>query len=218
MAKKRIDAVVVGGGHNGLIAAALLQKSGKQVVLLERAEDVGGILRPTSPAPGFTAPGLVHTVGRLRASVVKDLKLERYGYRTVTPDVRMHAPMPDGTSVTFWGDAARTAEELRARSAADAEDRSEKSAVTPGRLVPARELLGDMLLETGRPAEALAEYERSQLHDPNRYRGLYGAGQAAAQSGSREKARYYYVRLIALAGPEGTRSELPAVREYLARN
>ncbi len=120
MPKRTIDVIVIGGGHNGLIAAAYLQKAGRQVVVLEREDEVGGILRPTSPAPGFTAPGLVHTVGRLRASVVKDLRLERFGYRTVSPSVRMHAPMPDGSAVTFWADAARTGEELRERSAADA--------------------------------------------------------------------------------------------------
>jgi phytoene dehydrogenase-like protein len=121
MAKKRVDAVVVGGGHNGLVAAAMLQKAGRQVLVLERGEEVGGILRATSPAPGFTAPGLVHTVGRLRSSVVKDLKLDRYGYAAVSPDVRVHAPMPNGSAVTFWADAAKTAEGIRARNAADAE-------------------------------------------------------------------------------------------------
>src|SRR4051812_29136804 len=120
MAKKTLDVIVIGGGHNGLVAAAYLAKAGKQVLVLERDERVGGILRATEPAPGFTAPGLVHTTGRLRASVVKDLRLDRFGYRTVTPSVRMHAPMPDGSAVTFWADAARTAEELRARSAEDA--------------------------------------------------------------------------------------------------
>ena len=66
------------------------------------------------------------------------------------------------------------------RQAADNEDKSEKNIVTPGRLLPARELLGDMLLELKRPAEALKEYETSQLREPNRYRGLYGAAEAAA--------------------------------------
>jgi len=120
MAKKTLDVIVIGGGHNGLVAASYLAKAGKQVVVLERGEHVGGILRATEPAPGFIAPGLVHTTGRLRASVVKDLKLDRFGYRTVAPSVRMHAPMPDGSAVTFWADAARTAEELRSRSAEDA--------------------------------------------------------------------------------------------------
>ena len=75
------------------------------------------------------------------------------------------------------------------RQAANNEDKSEKNIVTPGRLLPARELLADMLLELKRPAEALKEYEASQLREPNRYRGLYGAAQAAALSGNREKAR-----------------------------
>ena len=117
---KRIDAVVIGAGHNGLVAAGYLAKAHKRVVVVERAERTGGILRGSEPAPGFRAPGLVHTVGRLRASVIKDLKLEAFGFSTVSPAARMHAPMPDGSSVTFWGDAARTAEELRARSAHDA--------------------------------------------------------------------------------------------------
>jgi phytoene dehydrogenase-like protein len=120
MAKRTLDVIVIGGGHNGLIAAAYLAKAGKRVVVLERDERIGGILRTTEPAPGFTAPGLAHTVGRLRPSVVKDLKLDRFGYRTVSPSVRMHAPTPDGAAVTFWADATRTAEELRDRSPEDA--------------------------------------------------------------------------------------------------
>src|SRR5258708_31605082 len=84
------------------------------------------------------------------------------------------------------------------RASADMEDASEKSAVTPGRLLPARELLGDMLLESGRPADALAEYEASQTHDPKRFRWLYGAGRAAADAGNRDKARYYFERLGAM--------------------
>jgi phytoene dehydrogenase-like protein len=119
--KKTIDVIVIGGGHNGLVAGASLAKAGKQVLVVERAEQVGGILRSTQPAPGFTAPGLVHTVGRFRASLVKDLKLDRFGYRTVTPSVRMHAPMPDGSAVTFWAEAAKTAEGIRSRGPREAQ-------------------------------------------------------------------------------------------------
>ncbi len=104
------------------------------------------------------------------------------------------------------------------RAAANLEDKSEKAAVSPGRLVPARELLGDMLLESGKPAEALVEYERSQVRDPNRYRSLYGAGQAAARSGNRDKARYYFSRLINMTGSSDLRPETKKAREYLASN
>jgi len=104
------------------------------------------------------------------------------------------------------------------RQAADIEDRSEKNIVTPGRLLPARELLGDMLIELKRPAEALKEYEASQQREPNRYRGLYGAGQAAAQSGNRDKARLYFSKLIELAGSGDARPEVEKARRYLASN
>ena len=104
------------------------------------------------------------------------------------------------------------------RASADLETKSEKSAVSPGRLVPAHELLGDMLLESGKPAEALAAYERSQVRDPNRYRSLYGAGQAAAQSGNRDKARHYFSRLFDMAGSGDLRPEMEKVRRYLASN
>jgi tetratricopeptide (TPR) repeat protein len=104
------------------------------------------------------------------------------------------------------------------RQAADMEDKSEKNIVTPGRLLPARELLGDMLMELKRPAEALKEYEASQLREPNRFRGLWGAGQAAAQSGNRDKARHYFSKLIEFAGSGDLRPEMEKVRRYLASN
>jgi tetratricopeptide (TPR) repeat protein len=102
------------------------------------------------------------------------------------------------------------------RTAADIEDKSEKHPVSPGRLIPARELLGDMLLESGRPAEALVEYEASQIRDPKRYRGYWGAGQAAAQVGNKDKARFYFTHLVELAGSGDPRPELAKAREYLA--
>ncbi len=121
MARRTIDTLVIGAGHNGLIAAAYLAKRGRNVLVFERSERAGGILRGGEPAPGFHAPGPTPTVGRLRTSVIKDLKLARFGFETVAPEVRMHAPLPDGSSVTFWGDPARTADELRSRSAHDAD-------------------------------------------------------------------------------------------------
>jgi phytoene dehydrogenase-like protein len=118
---KKHDVVVIGAGHNALVAAGYLAKAGKRVLVLEAAERAGGILRGSEPAPGFRAPGILHTVGRLRSSVVNDLRLERFGFQPIAPAVRVHAPMPDGSAVTFWGDPARTADELRARSAHDAD-------------------------------------------------------------------------------------------------
>jgi hypothetical protein len=69
------------------------------------------------------------------------------------------------------------------RAAADREDASEKHVVVPGPMIPARELLGDLLMDLGKPADALAQYEASIGKEPNRFRGLYGAALAAERSG-----------------------------------
>ena len=103
------------------------------------------------------------------------------------------------------------------RSAADMEDKNEKHIVTPGRIVPARELLGQMLLELKRPAEALKEFEASQIREPNRFHGFAGAAQAAAQSGNSAKAKQHYTRLIELVGKGGPRPELEQAKTFLAQ-
>jgi hypothetical protein len=102
------------------------------------------------------------------------------------------------------------------RAAADMEDKTEKHSVSPGRLIPARELLGDMLLESGRSADALVEYEASQTRDPKRFRGYWGAGQAAAQAGNKEKARLHFTRLVEMSGSGDARPELAKAKEALA--
>ena len=104
------------------------------------------------------------------------------------------------------------------RSTADLEDKSEKREGPPARLVPARELLGEMLLEMKRPAEALKEFEASEKHDPNRFRGIYGAAQAAAQSGDVAKAKNYFKRLVDLADKGDPRPEIEQAKVYLAKN
>ena len=115
------DAVVIGGGHNGLVAAAYLGKAGLRTVVLERRMTVGGAAATSELAPGARVPTLAHTVGRLRPSVVRDLDLKRHGLSLVGPEVRAFAPGADGDAIVLWSDVARTAEGLRARSAADAD-------------------------------------------------------------------------------------------------
>jgi tetratricopeptide (TPR) repeat protein len=88
------------------------------------------------------------------------------------------------------GDHARALQ--LARAAAKHEDSSEKHVVTPGPILPARELLGDMLMELGQPAAALKEYEASIAKEPDRFRGLYSAARAAEASGNVAKARTWY--------------------------
>jgi tetratricopeptide (TPR) repeat protein len=104
------------------------------------------------------------------------------------------------------------------RTAADREDATEKHPVTPGPIVPARELLGELYLALGQPAEALREFEASQRIEPNRFRGLYGAAKAAELAGNRDKARTYYGGLVTLARQADTeRPEIAAARAYLGR-
>ncbi len=81
------------------------------------------------------------------------------------------------------------------RAAATREDATEKSAVTPGPLAPARELLGEMLLLTKQPAEARKEFEATLKKEPNRFRAVYGAARGASLSGDRAAARRYYDQL-----------------------
>ena len=109
------------------------------------------------------------------------------------------------------GNAAEGAKLMRA--AADLEDKNEKHIVTPGRIVPARELLGDMLLEQNQAAAALKEYETSQAREPNRFRNFYGSMLAARAMGDDAKAKAYSQRLLSLAGKsDSNRLELVNAR------
>jgi tetratricopeptide (TPR) repeat protein len=109
-------------------------------------------------------------------------------------------------------------EALKAMSAAaDAEDKTEKSAVTPGPLAPARELYGQMLLERGMAKEALAAFEATKAKEPNRFRGFLGAAQAAEKLGDKASARANYEKLIALAATADTdRPEVVAAKKFVA--
>jgi phytoene dehydrogenase-like protein len=107
----RYDAIVVGGGHNGLTCAAYLGRAGLSVLVLEARDTLGGMAH------------LALTVGRLSPVVARELGLKRHGLRLVQPDVRTFAPQPDDRgALTLWGDVARTARELAANSLAGQPD------------------------------------------------------------------------------------------------
>lgn len=102
------------------------------------------------------------------------------------------------------------------RSAADLEDSTEKHPVTPAPVLPARELLGDLLAELGQPALAEREYEASLQREPNRFNSLYGAARTAALSGDTVKAKAFYAKVAELGGQVDTpRPELAAARAFL---
>jgi tetratricopeptide (TPR) repeat protein len=111
---------------------------------------------------------------------------------------------------------ARHAEALQlARQAADQEEQVEKHPITPGPLLPARELLGDILMVHGQPAQALAAYEATLTREPNRARTLVGAARAARAAGRDEAARRYYAAVVDLMDPTSGRAELTEAREFV---
>jgi tetratricopeptide (TPR) repeat protein len=105
-----------------------------------------------------------------------------------------------------------------ATAAADLEDHTEKHPVTPGPVLPARELLGDLLLELGRPAQARGAYESSLARSPNRARSLFGLARAAALAGDATTARDKYGEFLRLvAQGDGDRPEIAAARRATER-
>ena len=118
MPRGQYDAIVVGGGHNGLVTAGYLAKAGLRTLVLERRTRAGGLLAAEEVAPGVRAPVAADGVGGLRAAVVRELGLISYGLHTIEPDVAAFAPSADGDGLTLWRDPTRTATELRRRSRA----------------------------------------------------------------------------------------------------
>jgi tetratricopeptide (TPR) repeat protein len=103
------------------------------------------------------------------------------------------------------------------RAAADLEDSTEKHPVTPAPVVPARELLGEMLLDLNQPAQALIEFEVSAAREPNRFSGIFGAARAAELSGDRAKAKTLYAKLVAMCDRADDRPELRQAKAALAK-
>lgn len=114
------DLVLIGAGHNGLVAAAMLARAGLRVLVLERREEVGGAAATGEIRPGFRVPTLAHTLGPLDPQVVARLRLEAHGLQFVAPEPALFAPAPDGRGVTLFSSAARTAAALRAVAPEDA--------------------------------------------------------------------------------------------------
>lgn len=100
--------------------------------------------------------------------------------------------------------------------AADMEDKTEKHPVTPSEVIPARELLGDMLLQLNKPKEALEAYEANLKKHPNRFNALYGAGLAAQKSGNTQKSKTYFQQLLNIVGNKNSnRPELTIIKQFL---
>src|SRR6476659_7489649 len=116
----RYDVTIIGGGHNGLVAACYLAKSGLKTLVLERREVVGGGAVTEEIHPGFRCSTLDHAAGPFSAQVATDLNLSRFGFETITPEARVLALSPDGRSLCIYNDIARTVSEIEKFSANDA--------------------------------------------------------------------------------------------------
>lgn len=114
------DVVIIGGGHNGLVAAALLARGGLKPLVLERRDVLGGAAVTEEFHPGFRASTVAHTAGPFRASLTTELGLDQDGL-FIEPEPRLFAPLPDRRHLSLFGDPAKTAAEIRRFSAKDAE-------------------------------------------------------------------------------------------------
>ncbi len=114
------DVTIVGGGHNGLVTACYLAKSGLKTLVLEAREVVGGGAVTEEIHPGFRCSTLDHAAGPVSPQVVADLNLARHGLEMITPEARVTALSPDGRHCCIYNDVSRTITEIEKFSANDA--------------------------------------------------------------------------------------------------
>src|SRR5579871_2823748 len=117
----KYDAIIVGGGHNGLVCAAYLAKAGRKVLVLERRELVGGCAVTEEIWPGYKVSTGAYLTSLMQERIVRELELERHGYRVDAKDPAFFSAFPDGRHFFMWQDRARTLAEITKFSRRDAE-------------------------------------------------------------------------------------------------
>jgi tetratricopeptide (TPR) repeat protein len=176
-----------------------------------QAESIHAFARAIGTARSGDAAGARREIERLGQlqRVLTERKLDYWAEQT-------EVQMKIATAWALRAEGQDTEALAALRAAADHEDRTENHVVTPGPILPARELLGDLLMELGRPGEALAQYEASIAKEPNRFRGVYGAARAAELAGDPERARRHYAHLVQQVGAQAAdRPELRQARAFL---
>jgi phytoene dehydrogenase-like protein len=116
----KYDTIIIGAGHNGLVAAVLLAKAGKKVLVLERRPIVGGIAATEEVFAGFQFPTCAHWIGSMSQSVIANLELKKHGLEILPPDPSLFAPLANGDGLLIPRDPAKAAAELTRFSQKDA--------------------------------------------------------------------------------------------------
>jgi tetratricopeptide (TPR) repeat protein len=221
------DGIAVGAAGAGAFAVAAIPAR----YALERGDWAGAASLKVRPANTPYTEAMTHfarALGAVRsgnpdgatvditrlAELVEKLKSMKDVYWAEQVDIQRRVAL----AWQVYGQGQKDQGIAQLRAAADAEDLTDKSAVSPGPLAPARELLGYMLLDAGRHKEALEAFEATMKKEPNRFRGTHGAARAAELAGDRAKAKTYYAQLLEIAKDADTnRSELAQARTFIGR-
>lgn len=137
MAETQYKSIVIGAGHNGLVAAAYLARAGLRPLLLERRKIIGGGTITEEIYPGFRCPTLAHSTEPLLPGLATDLKLYKHGFTVLDSETQLFAPNPNGSPITIYKDVTRTIGSLKQISPHDADRYPDfaKSFVNIGRML-----------------------------------------------------------------------------------
>jgi phytoene dehydrogenase-like protein len=225
LTRRRWDCVVVGGGHNGLAAAAYLARGGLSVVVLERRDRLGGactLERPFADDRYVMSP-CAYLVGLLDAGIIDELDLRRHGYQVDLVDPHLWCPFEDGASLTLWDDDERSAGEIAELARDDVEGylaytrlfaRIRTALRGPPRDLwlgpaPTREEVEDRLGRDPEAVEALfeasiADVVERHVADPRLRTALHGQGVIGTNAGPRDPGTALVHAMHAMGTLEGT--------------